>query len=281
MLFKSNSRLKGFYAIIFFSIVLMSCNFSGNNKEGKTNTKKTFVDSSYPIADTAINRRETVLNGIAFVSCSKEGLILPSSLFLMDTSFKKVREINTDKIIPIEIVAISKDRHGLVKNDDICEKANYVKIKYQGQMYIVFGGYVYEKVKKSVFKLTHQNTDYEIFPVTNFQLKAFVEGFGLTGCDGQSYLLLVIKRLKDNHYSLIKSQGKREPSTEKPVKYAVLLQTSYAEEIIEKASWESDTIVLGVKTTYQIAKGSYKLKIVYDENLSKCIMSDVVVRDNE
>jgi hypothetical protein len=248
--------------------IISSCNFINNVSE-----KSQVKDSN---TEEVIDPRITKSTIVTFVPYPKAAVIFPGNLVLLDKSFKQVGELKTDSIIEVEITAKSTEKHAIYPtNDSVCNKSNYLKIIYDSKEYIVYGREVYEILENEKVKVAFLNDNYQIFPVSSFQLKVFEEGFGLTGCTNNCYNIPVIKRISDKHFSLIKDQGERTPGPDVKLNYAVLLQTMGMEEHISDASVKSDTIVLSIKTSSQIANGSYNLKILYNEKLSPSIMTDV------
>jgi hypothetical protein len=200
-----------------------------------------------------------------FEKYENEGLILVDKFELLDDSLKPVKKLSTDKIVPVKIIARSKNKHFRNQNDNDCLKANYLKIIYDGETYIVFGRFVYETDPQK-FSVTIKDSKLEILSIKNFEMGAGDEE-GLTGCD--DYSIIVIKRLEDNNYSLIQNPKERKPYTGEQCDYAVLLHDEGGSEKIYNVSSKEDSISILIKAYYQEGGGSYKFNVLYNENLSK------------
>lgn len=245
-----------FLAIAILSVV--SC--SGNKHPVADQSLQT---DSVPSATKDAGKPE-------FESYKADGLLLPDKFMCYDDSLKPVMEVVIDSLSPVQIVAKSKNKHLFRPGDNECLKANYLRINYGGKDYIVFGRYVYEIEKENRFTVSHNEEKFEVNTIINFELGASDED-GLTGCDDFSYILL--KRLSDNHYSMIENPKERKPYTG-DYDYAMLLHDDGAAERISKVEIVNDTLVIGVKAGYQEGAGSYNFKVSYNKDKPTGIISD-------
>jgi hypothetical protein len=205
-----------------------------------------------------------------FESYKADGLLLPDKFMCYNDSLKPVMEVVIDSLSPVQIIAKSKDKHFSKPGDDECLKANYLRINYGGKDYIVFGRYVYEIDKKNRFTVSHNDEKIEVTTIVNFELGASDDD-GLTGCDDFSYLLL--KRLSDNHYSLIENHKERKPYTG-DCDYAMLQHDDGTSERISRAEIVNDTLIIGIKVGYQEGAASYNFKVSYNKDKPTGIISD-------
>lgn len=232
-----------------------------------------------PSIQTQINKTDSVAKSAkldeempVFENYEHEGLFLVDTFELLDNSLKPVKKLSIDKIVPVKIIARSKNKHFRNQNDNDCLKANYLKISYDDKTYIVFGRFVYETDLQK-YSVTIKDSKFEILSVKNFEMGAADED-GLTGCD--DYSIMVIKRLEDNNYSLIQNPKERKPYTGEYCDYAVLLHDEGGNEKIYNVSSKEDSISILIKAYYQEGGGSYRFNVLHNENLSQGITYDYI-----
>jgi hypothetical protein len=185
--------------------------------------------------------QEKTLDG--FERFKNHAVVLPGVLKVFDNSTKAIGQITFDAITPVEIVEKTK---GVYSLDTLgqCSAANFLKIKHNDHEHTVFGADVYEVLRDQVYPINVQGRPvYEVFPVRHFEVYSKVKEGGFA-CDG--YSLLVVKRLEDQHYSLVEERRdfRLDPASGgKPenYKYLRLLDDYGAQERLAAGDFENDS----------------------------------------
>nr|WP_315153826.1 hypothetical protein [uncultured Flavobacterium sp.] len=243
-----------YFIYIFF--IFISCG-KETKKENSTPNLKTKTETSKTIKNS--NEREKV----EFVKHQTYGIILNQNNRLFDENLKEIGSIYSLGFEKVQILEITKKMYNLENSSDNCEKAYFVKIKYNGKDCIIFGKEIFEINNKQLFRFQNTKGDeFSIFPVTNFEMGASNDD-ELTGCD--DYSVLIIANEKENTFHPIKLNANKN---------AELLHDNSAEEQIYKVSIEKDTLIVGIKTFYQEGGSIFNLETTFKNNFTKSIFKD-------
>jgi hypothetical protein len=249
----------------------MSCGHKNSNSsaDSKKNDKDSIAKTSN-LTDSKIEFKKYIA----------DGMFLKGKIRLFDNNLKITGKLEIDKITLVEILAKSTKMYNVEEQTDNCEKAYFLKVKYLGKEYIVFGQDVYEISNKQKFStLDEKKEKLILFPVTNFEMGASDEK-GLTACD--EYSILVLHNKTKNHYSLIRFPENDDIHTgDFTPKYAVLFNDDMAGEKIYKFSMRQDTLVIGIKATYQEGGSVFNLKTKLSTDFPKSEVSDRIRFDTD
>jgi len=231
-------------------ILLISCGQKNSNStsESKKNNKDSISKTSN-LTDSKIEFKKYVA----------DGMFLKGKIRLFDNNLKIIGKLEIDKITLAQILEKSTKMYNVEGQTDNCEKAYFLKVKYLDNDYLLFGQDVYEINNKQ--KISTQNENREkltLFPITNFKMGASDEE-GLTTCD--DYSLLVLLNENKNQYSLMKYPNNEDIHGEASNKYASLFHDDGSEEKIYKLTVKQDTLVIGIKATYQEGGSVFNLKV--------------------
>ena len=148
--------------------------------------KETKKDNSPPNFKMETETSKTVGNSkekVEFVKHQTYGIILNQNNRLFDENLKEIGSIYSLGFEKVQILEITKIMYNLEKSSDICEKAYFVKIKYNNKDCVIFGKEIFEINNQQLFRFQNTKGDvFSIFPVTNFEMGASNDD-GLTGCD--------------------------------------------------------------------------------------------------
>lgn len=247
-------------------ILFISCGQKNSNStdESKTNDKDSIAKSS-----------NFTDNEIEFKKYVADGMFINGKILLFDNNLKIIGRLEIDKTTLIQILEKSSKMYNVEGNKDMCEKAHFIKVIYQGKDYTVFGKDVYEINIKQKFSVQNEkNEKLTLFPITNFKMGVFAEE-GLTGCD--DYSLLILLNEKRNEYSLMKYPNNEEIHNEAANKYAILFHDDGAEEKIYKLTVKQDTLIIGIKATYQEGGSVFNLKVKLSGELPETRISDRIL----
>lgn len=248
-------------SVLFLVFLIISCS---NKKESeKIKTPETKTEATH----SANKNQEEKLT---FEKYSKDGIVLNGQLQIFDEKLNKIEELEIKEISKIKILEKSTSIYNIDKSKDYCLKSNFIKIEYKGKNYIVFGRDVYEINHNENFDFKNSNNEsFSVFPVTNFEMGAS-DDEGLTTCD--DFSLLIVLNQKDNTYSTIKNPEAEDyyPSQ----KFAALAHDDGSLENIYNIKVVNDSLILGIKISYQEGYGSYFLRTSFKDNFSKSKITD-------
>lgn len=244
-------------------LLLMSCGQKTNNSNTELMTIKN---------DSIVTTSNLTESKIEFKKYVVDGMFLKGKIRIFDNEMKIKEKLEVDKITHVQILEKSTKMYNVEGNTDNCERAYFLKVKYQDKDYTVFGQDVYQINDKQ--KISTQNKNKEkltLFPITNFKIGASDEE-GLTTCD--DYSLLVLLNEKKNQYSLMKYPNNEDIHGEAANKYASLFHDDSSEEKIYKLTVKQDTLVIGIKATYQEGGSVFNLKVKLSGELPDTKISD-------
>lgn len=243
-------------------LLLIGCGQKSSNLTTESNSKEN---------DSNIKTSIWIESKIEYKKYIVDGMLLKGKFRIIDSE-QKISNLEVDKITLVQILEKSTKMYNIQGETDNCEKAFFLKIKYQDKDYIVFGQDVYEINKLQ--KISTQNEKQEkltLFPITNFEMGASDED-GLTGCD--DYSLLVLLNEKVNHYTLMKYPNNEDIHGSATNKYASLFHDDGSEEKIYKLTVNQDTLVIGITATYQEGGSVFNLKAILSSDLPETFISD-------
>jgi len=244
-------------------LLLLSCGQKTNNSTAELKTIEN---------DSIVTTSNMTENKIEFKKYVAEGMFLKGKIRLFDNDLKIVGKLEIDKITLAKILEKSTKMYNVEGQTDNCEKAYFLKVKYLDNDYLLFGQDIYE-INNSQ-KISTQNENKEkltLFPITNFKMGASDEE-GLTTCD--DYSLLVLHNEKKKQYSLMKYPNNEDIHGESANKYASLFHDDGSEEKIYKLTLKQDTLVIGIKATYQEGGSVFNLKVKLSGELPETRISD-------
>ena len=114
-----------------------------------------------------------------------------------------------------------------------------------------------------------ENEKFSIFTITNFEMGAGDEE-GLTDCDDFSYLLIFDK--KNTKYLTITAPKNQENHSNE--RYASLLHDDGEEDKIYSVKAIKDSLIVGIKVSYQEGYGSFYLKSSFRDQFSNAIITN-------
>jgi len=244
-------------------LLLVSCGQNKNNSTNELNTNKN---------DSIVSTLNLTESKIQFNKYLVDGMLLKGEIRLFDNDLTITEKLKIDKITLVQILEKSTKMYNIEGQMDNCEKAYFIKIKYQGKNYIVFGQDVFEINKEQKFSIQNENNEkLTLFPITNFEMGASDED-GLTDCD--DYSLLILHNGKSNQYSLMKYPNNEDLRGLNTYKYAVIYHDDGGEDKIYKLSIQQDTLVVGIKSIYQEGGAVFNLKAKLLGELPETIISD-------
>ena len=259
--------------ILYISTLLlfMSCGQKHNNETTKTTESE---------IDTLVDNSKVLDNNIQLKKYVAEGLLLNGEISFFDNNQKKIGKLKITEIEPTQIMEKSTKMFNIDGSTNKCQKAFFLKIKFKNKDYLVFGQDVYEIDKKQIFNTYNKEREkLTLFPIANFDMGASDEE-GLTGCEEYSVLILFNKT--KNHYSLIRFPENEDIHTgELNPKYAVLFNDDMAGEKIYKVSMKQDTLVIGIKATYQEGGSVFNLKTKLSTDFPKSEVSNRIRFDTD
>jgi hypothetical protein len=252
-------------------LLLMSCGQKNNNQTTKTTENE---------VDTLVDNSKVSDNNIQLTKYVAEGLLLKGEISFFDNNQKRIGKLQITEIEPTQIIEKSTKMFDIDGSTDKCQKAFFLKIKFKNKDYVVFGQDVYEINKKEIFNTYNKNKEkLTLFPIANFDMGASDEE-GLTECE--EYSILVLFNKTKNHYSLIRFPENEDIHTgELNPKYAVLFDDDMAGEKINKVSMRQDTLVIGIKATYQEGGSVFNLKTKLSTDFPKSEVSDRIRFDTD
>jgi hypothetical protein len=248
--------------LLLLPLFIMSCGSKTESNSDKTSEVKTDISNN-------LEEKKEVSKTI-FEKYSKEGILLIGNINLFNENLKQIGKLKIDENSKVQILEKTVELFNIEKSKEYCLKSNFLKINYKGNDYIVFGREVYEinKIEKLDFQ-NEKNDAFSIFSITSFEMGASDED-GLTGCDDFSYLIILEKKSKK--YSTIMAPKEQEKILNE--KFANLLHDDGSEEKIYSAKVIKDSLILGIKISYQEGYGSYNLKSSFKNNFRNSIISN-------
>lgn len=164
---------------------------------------------------------------------------------------------------------------------DYCQKAYFLKVRYDDAEHIVFGQDVYHVTFNETHSVATASGDtLTLFPISNFDMEASDE-IGLTGC-GDDYSLLALYNETKDTYSLMQHPEDGNIHFGKQYdEYAILLHNDGGHEEIYSMSLRQDTLIVGIIASHQEGGAFYSLKAVLSGDVPKTEVSDFVSFENE
>lgn len=243
-----------YYIYIFF--IFISCGQETKKEKPSQNSEKQTETST-----TVKNSNQ--IEKIEFVKHQTYGIILNQNNRLFDENLKGIGLIYSSGFEKVQILEITKKMYNLENSSDHCEKAHFVKIKYNNKDCIIFGKEIFEINNQQLFRFQNTKGDeFSIFPVTNFEVGASDDD-GLTGCDDSR--VLIIANEKENTFHPIKGNENKN---------IVLLHDDSANEEIYKVSIKKDTLIIGIKAFYQEGGSIFNLETTFKNDFTKSVLKD-------
>ena len=252
-------------ALLYISTVLllMSCGKKTNKSTDELKTN---------ISDSIVSTSNLTESKIEFNKYVADGMFLRGKVRLFDNDLKMTEKLDINKITLVQIIEKSTKMYNVGGQTDNCEKADFIKVKYLGKVYTVFGQDVYEINNQEKFSVQNEkNEKLTLFPITNFEMGAGDDD-GLTGCD--DYSLLVLLNENKKQYSLLKYPDNEDIRGANAYKYAVIYHDDGGDDKIYKLSIQQDTLVVGIKSIYQEGGAVFNLKIKLSGELPETRISD-------
>ncbi|ESU20963.1 hypothetical protein FCR2A7T_07350 [Flavobacterium cauense R2A-7] len=207
------------------------------------------------------------------------GIIIYQNHSLFDENLNEIGQIYSKGFEKVHIVERTKMMYNLKNSSEDCEKAYFIKIKYNNQECIIFGKEVFEINTEQLFSFKNLDGEkFSLFPVTNFEMGASDEN-GLTGCD--DYSILIIENKTRQNFASIRYPINGTNRNIQKLEKAVLIHDEGSDEIIQNVSIKNDTLVIGIKAIYQEGGSSYNLKTTFKDNFSKSIITDKINFEEE
>lgn len=258
---------------IAFIILLI---FIGCKKNDTEKSTQNFENQSRNL----IKSNDTLNNGkVEFEKYQAAGIIIYQNNRLFDENLNEIGQIYSKGFEKVQILERTKKMHNLKNSSEDCEKAYFIKIKYNNQDCIIFGKEVFEINPEQIFSFQNLNGEkFSLFPVTNFEMGASDEN-GLTGCD--DYSILIIENKAKRTFTSINYPINGTNHTIQKLKKAVLIHDEGSNEIIQNVSTKNDTLVIAIKSIYQEGGSSFNLKTTFKDNFSKSIITEKINFEEE
>jgi hypothetical protein len=250
-------------------LLLISCGQKNNNQARKTLKS---------VVDTLVDNSKITDKNIELKKYIADGLLLKGEFSIFDNNLTRIGKLQITKIEPAQIIGKSTKLYNIDGSSIDCEKAYFIKIKYQSKEYVVFGQDIFEIKKNPKFIIFNEKKEkLNFIQISNFKLGDTYDG-GLSGC--AVYSILVLWNERNNHYSLIKFPENEDIHTgNSALKQAVLFHDDSADEKIYKVTMRQDTLVIGIKAIYQEGGSVFNLKTVISTDFPKSEKSDKIVFD--
>lgn len=256
-------------SILLLVSFIISCSNKKESEKIKTPETKSEVQNS-------ANKNQEVKS--IFEKYSKDGIVFNGRLPVFDEKLHKIDELEIKEISKIEILEKSTSTYNIDNSTDSCLKSNFVKIKYKEKNYILFGRDVYEIGEGEKFDFANNNETFSVFSIANFEMGAYDEGDdGSTGCDDFS-LLIILNKNRQKYSTLAIPENQEYKSN---TKFANLLHDDGSMEDIYNAKVLNDSLIMGIKISYQEGYGSYFLKTSFKDRFNKSEISNMKRFDDE
>lgn len=249
-------------SVLFLVFLIISCSNKKESEKIKTPETKTEATNS------ANKNQEEKLT---FEKYSKDGIVLNGQLQVFDENLNKIEELEIKEISKIKILEKSTSIYNIDKSKDYCLKSNFIKIEYKGKNYIVFGRDVYEIDESKKIDFAHNDEKFAIFSIVNFEMGAYGGDDGSTGCDDFS-LLIILNKNSQKYTTLAIPENQEYKSN---TKFANLVHDDGSMEDVYNAKVLNDSLIMGIKISYQEGYGSYFLKTSFKDNFSKSEITDI------
>ena len=244
-------------------LLLMSCGQKTNNSTTELMTNRN---------DSIVTTSNLTESKIEFKKYAVDGMLLKGKIRIFDNNLKIKENLEVNEITLVQILEKSTKMYNVDGNTDNCEKAYFLKIKFQGKDYTVFGQDVYEINNQQKFSIENgKNEKLTLFPITNLKMGVGYEG-DFTGCN--DYSLLVLQYGNKQHYSLLKYPNNDDTRGKAVGKYAILFHDDMSEAKIYKTTISQDTLIIGIKEIYQEGGSIYNMKANLSDELPETIISD-------
>ena len=250
---------------VYIGLLLLAA--TSCKKTEEVQQTETVVTDTLP---TPTNTREN--EPLVFEKQLGEGIIIDKTLPEYDANFNETGTLATDGFKKVQILEVTTKMVNLKNSTDYCERAHFVKIKLNNKDHIVFGRQVFKIDSKSIFAIQDAAGDkFSIFSATAFEMGASDDN-GLTDCD--EYSMVLIENTSKQTLSLINAPSNKEHRDQMGIKSVVLFNDQGSSEEIYKAAIVKDTLVVGIKATYQEGGGLFNIKSALRDNFSKSIITD-------
>lgn len=207
----------------------------------------------------------------------KDGIILNGQVKLFDEKLNQIGKLDVKEISKIQILEKSSSIYNIDNSTDYCLKSNFIKIKYKGNDYIVFGKDAYAIDEDNKYDFTNNDQKFSVFSIANFEMGAYGSEDGSTGCD--DFSLLIIYNKNHQKYSTLAIPENQEYKSN--TKFANLIHDDGSMEDVYNAKVVNDSLIMGIKISYQEGYGSYFLKTSIEDNFRKSEVVDVKRFDDE
>jgi hypothetical protein len=248
-------------SILLFVFFIISCNNKKESEKVKTPEIKTDLTNSE-------NQNQEAKS--IFKKYSKDGILLTGRLPVFDEKFHKIKEIEIKEISKIKILEKSTSIYNIDNSNDYCLKSNFMKVEYKDKNYILFGRDVYEIDESEIFDFTNNDEKLSLFSVANFEMGAYGGEDGSTGCDDFS-LLMILNKNNQKYFTLAIPENQEYKSN---TKFANLIHDDGSMENVYHATVLNDSLIMGIKISYQEGYGSYFLRTSFKDNFSKSKITD-------
>jgi len=248
-------------SVLFLVFLIISCSNKKESEKIKTPETKTEATNS------ANKNQEEKLT---FEKYSKDGIVLNGQLQIFDEKLNKIEELEIKEISKIKILEKSNSIYNIDKSKDYCLKSNFIKIEYKGKNYIVFGRDVYEIDESKKIDFARNDEKFAIFSIVNFEMGAYGGDDGSTGCD--DFSLLIILNKNNQKYTTLAIPENQEYKSN--TKFANLVHDDGSMEDIYNAKVLNDSLIMGIKISYQEGYGSYFLRTSFKDNFNKSKITD-------
>lgn len=240
----------------------------------KSETEQSSIDFENK-SQKLIKSNDTLNAGkVVFEKHPSSGIIIYQNNRLFDENLNEIGQIYSKGFEKVQILERTKIMYNLKNSSEYCEKAYFIKIKYDNKECIVFGKEVFEIDKEQIFSFQNIDGDkFSLFPVANFKMGASDEN-GLTGCDDYSFL--IIENESNQTFTSINYPINGNSHNIRKLEKAVLIHDDSADERIQNVSIKNDTLVIGIKAIYQEGGSTFNLKTTFKNNFSKSIITDKV-----
>ena len=261
---------------LLISMILVGCSVKSTENENLSDVDslKTDAGSVNDPAPTPEQLKQFLNSrvGVSYEKYKKEAFILPRkslNIFAEDLT-TIIKTIQIDIIQPFTLSQKTKTRIPEMEGTELCDWSNFVKGYFKdGKENIVSGKWVYEAFPEQQIVNTFNGDSLMLYVISNFETGPVGED-ELTGCGG--YNIMIIKNLATDKLSFIKVTKEQRQF---PSQYALLEASDGAGESITTIQTVADTVIVSIAVRYQEGSGTYKLKIVRDDDGYMAFKTDI------
>jgi hypothetical protein len=257
--------IKDFLYLLMF-ILLIGC----RNENAGSNAYS-------PVDSIAVAQHRVNVRKVIFEEHPAFGIIMTENCIVYDENGNESAHLNVKSFKKVQILGKTTEMYNVNHGDDKCAKANFVKVKYNDKVIVLFGKDVFEIDDKSRFPFSDAvGNKFSVFQVNDFVMGARDED-GLTDCG--EYSILLVYNEQDDSYSTIGYPSNEVVHNQFDLGKAVLFNDDMAAEKIKNVSVRNDSLIIGIKAVYQEPGSIFNLKSSIKDNFKRSVITDKINYD--